>query len=183
MAKGQTVPATAIAQVAGSVGLAAIAIFPNWAFEIFSIFQLKNIFLTSTISMRAIAISTSQKYPATYGHKSLETWTKKNTVTAQRNPAIKEYKIQRKRLSLSRWSKRVFVLEIITPHTNITMIDTIAYMLKYSWKNIQPSMSAPSTLVIVLRLADIPIGSFFTAEYENQVASAPAIAAGISWAW
>ena len=65
IAKSHSVPATAIAQVAGSVGLAAIAIFLNCFFDIFSIFPFANTFLSSTITISAIAISTSQKYQAT----------------------------------------------------------------------------------------------------------------------
>ena len=56
IAKSHIVPATAIAQVAGSVRLDAIAIFLNCFFDIFSIFPLKKAFLTNTMMISAIAI-------------------------------------------------------------------------------------------------------------------------------
>jgi len=136
IAKSHIVPATAIAQVAGSVRLDAIAIFLNCFFDI-------------------------QKYPATYGSNSLDTLIIKNTVIEPRSHAINEYKIPFMRLSLSRWSNLVLLFEIIIPQISIIIIDAIAIQVKYSWKNIHPRTRDPMTLVIVLRLAEIPIGSFF----------------------
>ena len=164
IAKSHIVPATAIAQVAGSVRLDAIAIFLNCFFDIFSIFPLKKAFLTNTMMISAIAIWASQKYPATYGSNSLDTLIIKNTVIEPRSHAINEYKIPFMRLSLSRWSNLVLLFEIIIPQISIIIIDAIAIQVKYSWKNIHPRTRDPMTLVIVLRLAEIPIGSFFTAE-------------------